>query len=180
MRARWRWYSLLVASAALGGPLEAQQRPQLNEVALRDTLVGIVLGMYAAWEPQSQSESAALARARAPLVTDSTFAMIIDATYRATYESWADRLLVSIPTAYRDYREQHHTVTVARLLPLSNDAAALTLTYCVDFVKTDGGRGIVNSGATLVFVRTPAGWKIAQYHGSHGTEVITEAKCRAN
>jgi hypothetical protein len=151
---------------------------QANGAALRDTLVGIVLDFYAGWEPQSGSLDRAIERGRRYFVTDSTFAMIIDTTYRSTYDQWAARTAVSIPDAYKEYQEQHHHVTAAKVLLLGNEAAVLSMRYCVDFVKRDGTRGIADgSGATLVFVRRPQGWRIAHYHGSHHPETLTDSKC---
>ena len=169
--------ALVALSLAGVVPLGAQQTGPRNDRALRDTLVRIVLDMYAGWEPQSGSVTDAIARGHKHFVTDSTFAMIIDATYRASYDQWVARTAISIPTDFREYREQHHLIRDARLLPLGERGAALTIFYCVDFVKTDGSRGTVKNGATLVFIRLAAGWKIAQYHGSHGVEIITDTKC---
>src|SRR5262245_12367404 len=125
MRLHWRSELLLPALVLASSPLVAQQRSQRSSAALRDTLVGIVLDQYAGWEPQSGTEVDAIARARKYFVTDSTFAMIIDATYRGTYDQWAERTQISIPETYREYREQHHHITNARLLPLGDDAASL-------------------------------------------------------
>lgn len=156
--------------------LHAQQ-PRNSTNALRDSLVAIVLDFYAGWEPQSGTLEQAIARGRKYFVTDSSFAMIIDTTYRYAFDQWATRTAVSIPNAYQEYREQHHHVRAAKVLPLGSGAAALTMMYCVEFVKKDGTHGIANSGATLVFVRASTGWRIAQYHGTHGPETVTSAKC---
>lgn len=177
MRPRIRWNAILICCAAACGPLGAQQRRESSAAALRDTLVGVWLDFSAGWEPQSGTEVDAIARGRKHFVTDSTFAMVIDATYRASYDQWAARTAVSIPNTYRGYSEQRHHVSAARLLPLSDRAAALTIVYCVDFVRVDGSRGTANSAATLVFIRKPDGWKIAQYHGSHGPETVTDVRC---
>jgi len=161
---------------ALTSPRVHAQVPVDN--ALRDSLVGIVLDFYAGWEPQSGSLEKAIERGRRWFVTDSSFAMIIDTTYRSAYDQWAARTAVSIPDAHKEYREQHHHVTAAKVFRLGRDAAVLSIRYCIDFVKRDGTKGIANgSGATLVFVRRPQGWRIAQYHGSHAPEAVTSAKC---
>lgn len=177
MRPCLRWSTILVLCLPGLEPLEAQQRREPSATALRDTLVGIFLDFSAGWEPQSGTEADAIARGRKHFVTDSTFSMVIDATYRASFDQWAARTAISIPRTYRDYSEQRHHIAAARLLPLSNRAAALTIVYCVDFVKMDGSRGTANSAATMVFIRQPDGWKVAQYHGSHGPETVTDVRC---
>ena len=168
---------VLVLGTASQQPAVAQPSTTVNASALRDTLVHIVLDMYAGWEPQSGTLESAIARGRRYFVTDSTFAMVIDTIYRSAYEQWAARTAVSIPNTYQEYREQHHHVRTAKVLPVGDSAAALTMTYCVDFVKRDGTKGVANSGVTLVFVRLPQGWRIAHYHGSHGPEIASDSKC---
>ena len=168
---------LLTICALTDAPLGAQVVVGSNVQTLGDTLVGIFLDFSAGWEPQSGNEEDAIARGRKYFVTDSTFAMVIDTIYRPSYDLWWARTAVSIPAAFREYSEQHHHIKAARVLVLADSAAALTVTYCVDFTKRDGTRGTSNSATTMVFVRRSGAWKIAQYHGSHGPEVVTDDNC---
>lgn len=167
---------LLVAFCCLYGTASAgAQTTPVTDKALRDSLVRIVLHWYTAWEPQSISEQEALRRAVAPLITDSRFAMVIDAQYYPTYHMRADTTPQRVRSARLANKEQHHTVTDARMIRFGPDAAVLTLVYRADFVTATGKRVFQNSASTSVFVRTPVGWRIAQYHGSHGPEVVQDS-----
>lgn len=171
--------AILIAGAQ-SSPLRAQADPALpgpTPAALRDLLIAITLEMFSGWEPQRGSAAEAIARASRHFVEDSSFATMIDATYRGVYRVWAERMQVSIPQTFRDYRSQQHHVTTARLLPLGPEAAVLTVVYHVDFERADGRRGTTTSGPTLAFVRRSTGWKIAHYHGSHGAEVVGGNPC---
>ena len=168
---------VILLALALARPLDAQ-RVGAGTSSLRDTLIAIVLDMYAGWAPQAGTLESAIPRSRKYFVRDSTFAMIIDTTYRSAYEQWEARTAVSIPRAHADYREQRPYITNAKVLAIGDRAAVLTLTYCEEFVKRDGSTGLlVNSGATVAFVRQPEGWRIAHYHGTHGPEFVTPDKC---
>ena len=170
-----RFVAAIIAALCVAGCGTQPPQPTAAEnAALRDSLVAMVEHWERAWEPQRMNESEAVALAMAPFAHDSSFSMVIDALYYPTYEARANTTPLRIHAARLDERETKHATSTVRFLRLGPDAAAMTMLYRYDFTKTSGRQGYQNSAYTFVFVRTPGGWRIAQYHGSHGREMFPD------
>jgi SnoaL-like protein len=150
-------------------------RGGLTDSTLRDSLVALIARFDRPWEPQRMSESDAVQEASALLLPDSSFAMVIDTTYYSSFGARAAGDPARVARHRRDTREAHHTNTAIRFRRLGADAAVITQLYRYEFIKVDGRSGFANSAATFVFINTADGWRIAQYHGSHGPQRFTDS-----
>jgi len=67
-----------------------------------------------------------------------------------------------------------HEVKDIKTLVLSSDAGVATIIYIWDSITKEGVHRRTNGAATLTCRLEENGWKIVQYHGSHGEDLIVE------
>jgi hypothetical protein len=138
-----------------------------QEQQISDTLKKIAIDFLRSWEPPFNANQAL------KLFTQSDdFHLVIDGINIDTYSKWAKgvpNFMADDNTFFKSYK---HEIKELKTTALSPESGVVTITYIWDNISIDDIHKRTDGSATFACRQEMSGWKIVQYHGSHGNEVI--------
>lgn len=138
-----------------------------QQEAIKNKLETLATDFLKSWEPPFNPEGAVT------LFTQSDdFHLVIDGINIDTYSKWANgvpNFMADDNTFFKSYK---HEIKELKTTVLSPESGVVTITYIWDNISKDDIHKRTDGSATFACRQEMSGWKIVQYHGSHGNEVI--------
>ena len=161
---------IIVVSALLSScQKKTDQLSSVQEQQISDTLKKIAIDFLRSWEPPFNSDQAL------NLFTQSEdFHLVIDGINIDTYSKWANGVPNFMADDYTFFKSYKHEIKEIKTTVLSPESGVVTITYIWDNISKDDIHKRTDGSITFTCRQEKIGWKIVQYHGSHGNEVIVD------